>query len=185
MKLNQLLLSIIILSCNFSLAHQPHSPVRRIAVFPGSFDPFTRGHQELIKQLLPLFDQIIISVGYNPSKTGLFTVEQRIEWIKETFKNEAKVSVTSHTGLTVEFCKQHNAQFIIRGLRNTADFESEKSIAHMNNHLAPSVQTVFALTNPEHCALSSSVVREIFLQKGNVSDLIPQGITLKILTSQK
>ena len=135
------------------------------AVFPGSFDPITLGHVDVIERGLQLFDEIIIAVGENSSKTNLFSLDQRKEFISEAFKDHPKVSVISYQGMTVDLCQKLKVDFILRGLRNSADFEFEKSIAQINRDMAP-IETVFLLTAAETAHISSSIVREIIKNKG-------------------
>ena len=127
-------------------------------VFPGSFDPITIGHQEIIERAIPLCDELIIAVGENKEKKNMFSLKQRMDFIKETNKNNPKISVESYEGLTIDFCKKVNADALIRGLRNPADFEFEKSVAQMNRRLS-GFETVFLLTSAGHAFISSSIVR--------------------------
>ncbi len=150
---------------------------KRIAVFPGSFDPFTVGHEALVKRTLSLFDQIIIAVGMNANKKYMFTTEKRTEWIKKVFANEAKIRVTSFTGLTVDFCKKNKADFIIRGVRTSTDFEFEKAIAQMNRSISP-IETIFIMPLPEHSAINSTIIRDIIRNGGDVSAFVPKGVVL-------
>jgi pantetheine-phosphate adenylyltransferase len=150
---------------------------KRIAVFPGSFDPFTIGHEALVKRTLSLFDQIIIAVGMNANKKYMFTKEKRAEWIRNVFVNEPKVRVTSFTGLTVDFCKKNKADFIIRGVRTSNDFEFEKAIAQMNRSISP-IETIFIMPLPEHSAINSTIIRDIIRNNGNVNPFVPKGVTL-------
>lgn len=150
-----------------------------IAVFPGSFDPITKGHESIVKRASSLFDKIIVSIGVNSSKKGMFNVSDREKWIKETFKNIANVEVKTYSGLTVDFCIEQKANYILRGLRSNADFEYEFSIAQMNKLLKNNVETFFILTEPQYSAISSTIVRDIYRNKGNVNQFIPQGIILK------
>ena len=154
------------------------SATNRIAVFPGSFDPFTIGHEALVKRTLPLFDQIIIAVGMNANKKYMFTKEQRTEWIKNVFAHEKKVRVTSFTGLTVDFCKKNKADFIIRGVRTSNDFEFEKAIAQMNRSISP-IETIFIMPLPEHSAINSTIIRDIIRNNGDASQFVPKGVELK------
>lgn len=147
--------------------------MERIAVFPGSFDPFTIGHQYIVKQALPLFDKIIIAVGVNTVKQDFFPVENRILWIKEAFDQEDKIVVERYNGLTVDFCKQNNAHYILRGLRTSADFEYERAIAQVNKVLNSGIETVFLLTAPEHSAITSTLVRDVIKHGGDASKFLP------------
>lgn len=147
-------------------------------VFPGSFDPITKGHQEIIERAIPLCDELIIAVGENKEKKNMFSLKQRMDFIKETNKNNPKISVESYEGLTIDFCKKVNADALIRGLRNPADFEFEKSVAQMNRRLS-GFETVFLLTSAGHAFISSSIVREIMLHKGDFSSLVPKAVKLK------
>jgi len=151
-----------------------------IAVFPGSFDPFTLGHESIVTRAIPLFDKIIIAIGHNSEKRSYFTLEQRINWIKKVFENEPKVEVKSYEGLTIEFCRQQGAGFILRGLRTAADFEYERAIAQVNLAMNDQIETVFLLTLPEHSAISSSLVREILRYGGNGSKFVPKAIQFSI-----
>ena len=143
------------------------------AVFPGSFDPFTFGHKDVIDRALPLFDEIIIAIGVNSTKNSLFTPEQRELWIKETYKNVSKIKVVAYQGLTVDLCRELGAGFILRGLRNSMDFEYESAIARMNQDMLAGVETVFLITSPQYTAISSTIVREIYKNKGDVSKFVP------------
>ena len=143
-----------------------------------SFDPITIGHQEIIERAVPLCDELIIAVGENKEKKNMFSLKQRMDFIKETNKNNPKISVESYEGLTIDFCKKVNADALIRGLRNPADFEFEKSVAQMNRRLS-GFETVFLLTSAGHAFISSSIVREIMLHKGDFSSLVPKAVKLK------
>ena len=147
-------------------------------VFPGSFDPITIGHQEIIERALQLCDELIIAVGENNEKKNMFSLKQRMDFIKETNKDNSKISVESYEGLTIDFCKKVNANALIRGLRNPVDFEFEKSVAQMNRKLS-GVETVFLLTSAGHGFISSSNVRDIILHKGDFSSLVPKAVKLK------
>jgi pantetheine-phosphate adenylyltransferase len=152
--------------------------MERIAVFPGSFDPVTRGHESIIRRSLGLFDKLIIAVGENSGKQSFFSLEQRLAWLHELFGREEKTEITHYNGLTVEFCKAKNANFILRGLRTSADFEFERSIGQMNKLMVPGIETVFLLSEPEFSSLSSSIVRDIIRHGGDVSMFIPEGISV-------
>ena len=147
-------------------------------VFPGSFDPITIGHQEIIERALQLCDELIIAVGENNEKKNMFSLKQRMNFIKETNKDNSKISVESYEGLTIDFCKKVNANALIRGLRNPVDFEFEKSVAQMNRKLS-GVETVFLLTSAGHGFIISSIVRDIILHKGDFSSLVPKAVKLK------
>ncbi len=151
----------------------------KIAVFPGSFDPITKGHEDLIKRAIPLFDKIYVAIGVNSDKNYMFTLEERKAWIRQTFAFEDKVEVATYEGLTINFCRSVDASHIIRGLRNAEDFQFEKSIAQMNRELASEVDTVFFVTNPEYAAYSSTIVRDIHRNGGDVSKFIPNSIQLE------
>lgn len=150
--------------------------MNKIAVFPGSFDPITRGHENIIKRALPLFDQIIIAIGENQDKKSFFPLEKRIEFLNHVFKNEPGIVIAKYSGLTVEFCKKVDAGYILRGLRTSADFEFERSIGQVNKKLLPNIETVFFLTTPEFTAINSSVVRDIIRHGGDPSQFVPDGL---------
>ena len=149
----------------------------RRAVFPGSFDPITLGHFDIIQRGLGLFDEIIIAIGENSEKTYMFSLEDRKKFIRQTFANEDRIHVTSYQGLTVDFCKQVEAQFILRGLRNPGDFEFEKAIAHTNRKLSE-IETVFLLTSSGKSYISSSIVRDVIRNKGDYTLLVPDAVRL-------
>jgi len=152
------------------------------AVFPGSFDPFTLGHKDIIDRALPLFDELIIAIGVNVDKKYMFDTEARIQMIEAVYKNEPKIKVVAYSGLTVDFCHAHRLHFILRGLRNPADFEFEKAIAQTNRKLG-GIETVFLLTGPETSFISSSIVRDIFRNGGDISKLVPAEIMPVILNN--
>ena len=154
--------------------------MKRIAIFPGSFDPFTVGHASIVKRALPLFDTIIIGIGINEGKKDFFPLNNRKNWIIELFKNEPKIKVSTYSGLTVDFCHELGANFILRGLRTSADFEFERAIGQTNKMLDPNIETVFLLTHPEHTFISSSIVRDVYKNGGDISKLIPEGINLDL-----
>ena len=147
------------------------------ALFPGSFDPITLGHIDIIERSVPLFDEIVIGVGTNSDKKYMFPLKKRMAFIEETFSNYKNISVSQYEGLTIEFCKKVQANFIIRGLRNPADFEFEKAIAHTNRALS-GIETVFLLTAAKTSFISSSIVREIISNKGDYSQLVPGSVGL-------
>ena len=149
------------------------------AVFPGSFDPITLGHEDIITRAIPLFDEIIVAIGINADKNYMFSLEERKAFIEKSFENEPKVKVVTYKGLTIDFCREIDAQFILRGLRNPADFEFEKAIAHTNRDLAP-IETVFLLTAAKTSYISSSIVRDVLRNGGDVSSLVPSSVISKI-----
>ncbi|MCE1167924.1 MAG: pantetheine-phosphate adenylyltransferase [Sphingobacteriia bacterium] len=157
----------------------------KLAVFPGSFDPITIGHYSIINRALPLFDKIIIAIGYNREKAGFFPIEDRIALISKLFVDHAIIEVQSYTGLTVDFCKKVEARYLIRGLRTSADFEFERSVAQVNRKLLTDVETIFFLTEPQHSFISSSIVREIISHGGDPKEFLPPGLDISDLTSQK
>ena len=152
--------------------------MKRIAVFPGSFDPITTGHQEIVKRGLSLFDEIIVAIGVNSSKNYLFPLEKRKDWICKVFAGENRINVAYYEGLTIDFCKANAAQFILRGLRATADFGFEKGIAQMNSEMAPEIQTVFLVSNPAFSGISSTIVRDIIRNGGDASKFVPKEVDL-------
>lgn len=150
----------------------------RKAIFPGSFDPITLGHYDIIKRSLPLFDEIVVAIGINADKKYMFSLEDRIQFIKESFADEPKISVISYEGLTIDLCKKLDADFILRGLRNPADFEFEKAIAHTNRRLAK-IETVFLLTAAKTSYISSSIVRDVIRNGGDYKMLVPDAVRVK------
>lgn len=151
------------------------NPMKR-AIFPGSFDPITKGHVDIIQRAIPLFDEIVISIGVNSNKKYMYSLEKRKEFIEKTFANESTISVKTYEGLTVNFCERINASFILRGLRNPADFEFEKAIAHTNRSLSE-IETVFLLTSSETSYISSSIVREVIRNHGDFAHLVPKAVS--------
>jgi len=143
----------------------------KIALFPGSFDPFTKGHEDIVLKSLQIFDKVIIGIGVNSSKKNYFDLEKRISHIKSLFINNEKVEILTYSKLTINFCKEVGADFIVRGLRDNKDFEYEKSIAHMNNELS-NIETIFILTSQKYGAINSSIVREIFKNKGEITSFV-------------
>ena len=148
------------------------------AIFPGSFDPITLGHVDIINRGVTLFDEVIIAIGENSSKNYMFSLEERKRFIEATFKDNPKVSVVSYSGLTTDFCKEIGVDFILRGLRNPADFEFEKAIAQTNRHLS-TLETVFLLTSAQTSFISSSIVREIIRFDGDYQKLVPNSVRVK------
>lgn len=154
--------------------------MEKIALFPGSFDPFTIGHESIIRRALPMFDKIIVAIGYNSEKKeGYFPIEKRLNWIKKIFDNESKIIVSTYDQLTVDFCRKMGAQYILRGLRTSSDFEYERAIAQTNKYLSSEVETVFLLTTPEHTSITSSIVRDVIRHGGDASIFVPKEIDLK------
>jgi pantetheine-phosphate adenylyltransferase len=142
------------------------------AIFPGSFDPITLGHYDIIQRGLQLFDHLVVAIGDNSDKSYRFSLAERLEFLQQTFKNEPRIEITTYSGLTVDYCKSIEAQFILRGLRNPADFEFEKAIAHTNRTLSK-IETVFLLTASDKAFISSSIVRDVLKHQGDISALVP------------
>ena len=151
---------------------------KKIAVFPGSFDPFTIGHESVINRSLPLFDEIIIAIGTNTKKKALFPIESRTEMIRDVFRDNPQVKVQSYSGLTVDFCKQHGARYLLRGLRTSADFEYERVIAQTNKAMLPELESVFLLTLPEHTHINSTIIRDVIRYGGDAGKFVPRAIDL-------
>lgn len=150
----------------------------RIAIFPGSFDPITIGHIDIIYKALPLFDKFIIAIGTNTQKKSLFNLEQREQWIREVFENEMKISVDHFDGLTAEYASKISAHYLVRGLRNGSDFDYEKTISQVNQVLNKNLETIFFISSPQVAHISSTVVREIIIGGGDASPFIPQAVKL-------
>ncbi len=148
------------------------------ALFPGSFDPLTLGHYDIIKRGVELFDEVIVAIGINSDKKYMFSIEERQHFIEEAFKDEPKVKVVTYEGLTVQFCKEIKVPFILRGLRNPADFEFEKAIAHTNRRLSK-IETVFLLTAAKTSYISSSIVRDVIRNNGDYTVLVPDSVRVK------
>ena len=153
--------------------------MNRIAVFPGSFDPFTIGHKEIIDKVFPIFDKIIIAVGENRDKKCCFSLSKRIKWIEQIF-DEEKILVKKYTGLTTSFCKKENANFIVRGIRDSSDFIYEKKIALINKDLNKNIETLFILSSKENSHISSSLVKDIIKNKGDIKKFLPNEIAISI-----
>jgi pantetheine-phosphate adenylyltransferase len=147
------------------------------AVFPGSFDPITLGHYDIIERGLGLFDEVIIAIGINAEKKYMFSLEDRKRFIEEAFGKDQKIKVMTYSGLTIDFCKEQNAAFILRGLRNPADFEFEKAIAHTNRKLSE-IETVFLLTSSGKSYISSSIVRDVIRNNGDYTSLVPDTVRI-------
>lgn len=151
--------------------------MKKVAVFPGSFDPITLGHFDIVLRAIPLFDEIIVAIGQNSGKQYMFPMEQRKHFLKETFKDYPSIKIDTYTGLTVDYCKKKNADFILRGLRNPADFEFEKAIAHTNRTLTNrKLETVFLLTSSGKAFISSSIVRDVIRNGGDYTSLVPEAV---------
>lgn len=151
--------------------------MKRIAVYPGTFDPVTKGHEAMVLRALSLFDHIVVAIGHNSAKPqGYFTLEQRIEMLNRTFHGVDKVSVEAYEGLTTEFCKKSAAHFILRGLRSSTDFEYERNIAQANNALEPDIETIFMISSPGLSAINSSIVRDIHRHGGDVTQFVPEAV---------
>jgi len=152
---------------------------KKIAVFPGSFDPLTIGHESIIRRGLDLFDQIIVAIGVNSQKKSLFDLEQRKKWIEQTFVDEPNINVASYEGLTIDFCIKNKAQYILRGLRTSADFEFERGIAQMNQAMNKKVETIFLISTPEYSAINSTIVRDIIKNGGDARQFVPKAFLIK------
>lgn len=153
--------------------------MKKLAVFPGSFDPFTIGHEAIVRRALGLFDEIIVAVGANALKKNFYSLATRKEIVSKVFKDEPRIRVDHYEGLTVDYCKKMGAGYLIRGLRTAADFEFERAIAQVNRVLAPGVESVFLLTVPEHSHINSSIVRDIIRNGGDASMFVPSAINLQ------
>jgi len=153
--------------------------MKKVAVFPGSFDPFTIGHEAIIRRAMSLFDEIIIAVGANALKKNFYSLETRKEMIQKVFETEPRVRVDHYEGLTVDYCKKNGAGYLLRGLRTSADFEFERAIGQVNKSMAPGIESVFLLTAPEYSYITSSIVRDIIINGGDASKFVPAAINLK------
>lgn len=148
--------------------------MKRIALFAGSFDPFTKGHEDIVLRGLKVFDEIIIAIGYNSQKSSrYFPIEMMVERINGTFKGDNRIKVLTYSELTAELARKHEARYLLRGLRNTTDFEYENSVAQVNKHLNADLESVFLITSPQFASISSSIIREVHRYGGDVSGLIP------------
>jgi pantetheine-phosphate adenylyltransferase len=147
--------------------------MQRICLFPGTFDPITLGHKDVIDRAIDLFDELVVGIGKNSSKTPMFSLEQRVEWIKDLYKDQPKVKVQTYDGLTINFCKDINARFILRGIRGIGDFEYEKAIADVNRLMNKEVETVFLVCSPQYSTTASSLVRDVIKYGGDASQLVP------------
>ena len=154
--------------------------MKKIAVFPGSFSPFTYGHLSIVNRMTPLFDKIIIAIGKNSLKPDTYPTEKNIKWIEKVIKNHKKINVISYDGLTVEICKKYNASYIIRGVRDEKDFEFEKKVAQNNKELDSNIETLIITTLPRYSHISSTIVRDIIKNNGDVSKLVPNSEEFKM-----
>ena len=152
----------------------------RICLFPGTFDPLTLGHVDIINRALPLFDKIVVGIGINTSKEPMFTPEQRLDWIREIYKDEDRVMGAVYEGLTINFCKKIGAHFILRGIRYVSDFEYEKTIADANRTMDRSIETIFLTGEPKYTSVASTIVRDIIRNGGDASHFLPELVTLSL-----
>lgn len=150
----------------------------KIAVFAGTFDPITLGHVDIIKRSLGLFDKVVVAIGVNTKKQTLFSLEDRITWVKNIFKDEPQIEVDDYTDLTVNYCRKIGAKYILRGLRNGSDFDYEAHIAQVNKELAPEIETVFTISSPELSYISSTIVRDLILYGGDYSGFVPTAVEI-------
>ncbi len=150
--------------------------MQRICLFPGTFDPITLGHVDVVERAVGMFDKLVIGIGSNASKQPMFSIEQRIGWMKEIFRNEPRIEVVGYEGLTVDYCRTIGAHFILRGIRYISDFEYEKAIADMNRMLAPDIETVFLTCSPAYSTISSTLVRDVIRNGGNAAMFMPKEV---------
>lgn len=146
---------------------------QRVCLFPGTFDPVTLGHTDIINRALPLFDKLVIGLGRNSNKTTLFSEEQRLDWIREIYKDEPKIEVLAYDGLTVECCREVGARYLLRGIRYVNDFEYEKAIADMNRSISDGIETIFLTCLPEFTSVASTLIRDVYKNGGIVSQFLP------------
>lgn len=147
--------------------------MEKVAIFPGSFDPFTKGHEDIVLRSLQIFDKVVVAIGYNSQKRRYFEVKEMIQYIESTFENQGNVEVITYDELTANLAKTYNARYLVRGLRNTTDFEYENSIAQINKYLNKGLETVFLITSPEFAHISSTIIREVHKYGGDISNFIP------------
>ena len=150
----------------------------KVAIFPGSFDPITAGHVDIVKRAVPLFDKIIVAIGVNTQKKYLFEFEERMEWLRKVFAEEPRVEVDSFEGLTAHYCNKIGAKYMIRGLRNASDFDYEKTISQLNSIVGHGLETVFLISRPEFSHISSTIVREIIKGEGDASPFLPPEVVI-------
>ena len=153
--------------------------MKKVAVFPGSFDPFTIGHENIVLRALGLFDQIIVAIGVHSTKQPLLKIETRVKMVNKVFASYGQVSADSFTGLTVDYCRKVKATHLLRGIRTAADFEYERAVAQINKRMLPSVESIFLLTTPEHTPVNSTIIRDIIRNEGDASQFLPAGIDIK------
>lgn len=154
---------------------------QKIAIFPGSFNPITKGHENIVRRAIPLFDKIIVAVGINTKKTYMFDHEQREAWLHKVFEDCPTIEVESYKELTANYCKRKGVRYILRGLRNGTDFDYEKSIAQMNKALYAELESIFLITDPEYSAVHATILREIIANGGDVSDFVPEAVAKEIM----
>ncbi|RPD41610.1 pantetheine-phosphate adenylyltransferase [Chitinophaga barathri] len=159
--------------------------MQRICLFPGTFDPVTLGHTDIIDRALPLFDELVIGIGVNSGKEPMFSVEQRVEWIREIYRGQPTIRVTSYEGLTVNFCKEIGAKFILRGIRYVSDFEYEKAIADINRKMDHDVETIFLTCSPEYSTIASTLVRDVIRHGGPAAQFLPEQVAESIIGAAK
>ncbi len=157
----------------------------KIAVFAGSFDPFTKGHESVVVRALPLFDKIIVAIGINTTKMSFLSIDERTELINNVFKSNSKIVIDSYEGLTVDYCKRVGANFMLRGIRTSSDFEYERAVAQMNKSMLPSVESIFLLTTPELTPVNSTIVRDILRYGGDVSQFLPDNADIYNLLQKR
>jgi pantetheine-phosphate adenylyltransferase len=155
--------------------------MKKIALFPGSFDPITVAHIDILKRALPLFDEVVVGIGLNNTKQGFISNEKKEEMLQLVFQHEPKIKVATYEGLTVEYCKQIGAQYMIRGIRSASDFEYEKAISQMNQSMHPDIESVFIISRPGYSAISSTIVRDILRNGGDISQFVPKEIASILL----
>jgi pantetheine-phosphate adenylyltransferase len=148
----------------------------KIALFPGSFDPVTKAHVDILKRSISLFDKVVIGIGLNSTKQALLPIEARKKMLEAVFSDEPKVEIQTYSGLTVDFCKEIGANYMIRGIRTVSDFEYEKAIAQMNHALVPEIESIFIVSKPGYSSISSTIVRDILRNKGDISQFVPKEV---------
>ena len=158
--------------------------MKRVALFPGTFDPITIGHLDIIQRAIPLFDKLIIGIGRNANKTAMFSEELRLQWVNEIYKNEPLVSAIIYEGLTIECCQKVGANFIIRGIRYVNDFEYEKAIADMNRSIDGGIETIFLTCLPQYTSVASTLVRDVLRYGGDISQFVPEVVLKSIRAGQ-